>query len=96
MFPTQSTVSDISKDINLDESAKPLSDSISDISWITNQVQPVFATTEWKGDFRIFEITNNNNKACLASRLCIETKSPLVCCNWMNDNSADLLGFGNG
>ena len=86
---------DYNNDVKPSNTCPPLSESISDIAWISNQVANVFAATTWDGNLRVFEVQTGYGNA-INSKLQVKINSPLTACCWSPDNSAIFVGCGAG
>ena len=91
-----STTDDYKTDIKTDNNCPPLTDTISDISWVTGQQANIFAATCWDGNLRLFEVIQGAYGSSIQSKLQLKVNSPLTACCWSADNSALYIGCGDG
>lgn len=86
---------DYKNDIKLDNSAAPLPDAISSISWAPTS-DNVFAATSWDGTMRVYEVQQGQFGLTIMQRLTTKFASPALKCCWNADSSQIMTGLSDG
>ena len=83
---------DYNTDIKPDNNCAPLTDAVSSIEWIGNNMGNIFACTCWDGSLRVYEVFNAGYTPALQIKINVKAKSPLTKCVWSQDNTIIYVG----
>jgi len=82
------------KDISLKNPQEQPTDTVSFISWSPNPLNPMFATSSWDSQVRIYNL--NPNSSTLAQKACFDAESPCLSVKWSLDEKKLFTGCIDG
>lgn len=83
---------DYNNDIKPDTTSQPVTDALSSIDWVSNNIGNLFACTCWDGTLSVYEVANNGYSATLMQKINVKAKSPLTKCVWSQDGQFIYVG----
>ena len=83
-------------DINVSSPDMLPVDSVQSLKWMKNEGSLVFATADWAGDVRIYQVVQNGGSANLNNVKTVNLGGPIFEIEWTEDGSAIIAALGSG
>ena len=87
---------DYKKDLNVANPQHLPNDTVQCIRWCKNNSMKIFATGDWAGDLKIYQVEQNNNNYFLNLKKSQALGCPIFRIEWTNDSSTIFAGLSDG